>query len=615
MLSLVLLPISSSFAADPSQDAAVPEYTLPPLVVHGSASDLLPYDPIVPPLIHAIEPSSPNGTVGGAIEQQLPLPVSDPGTPGNTTQIRGLGISVQDTNVQTLGIPLNPPGGSGFDLGSFPQFFWSRYELQLGSSTGAFDPRGNVSTLTLNPWTAQALSGGHDSHRVTQLFTDTLASSAVQPVPHSNFLSQTSAAASQGRVAALAGYSAGTARGPTGSLSTRLFQQGHWELQAHLLATSVQEISPGFIGFATPLASLKTTRWIPLAQLSYEPSSQVIFKSSVFFDRNDLSYSNPDPGAIYASFTRSEQWGIENALVVDDWKFGVSARAIGLREEQLGDPTVNIPDEGVFHLLAGRTLRLGTLTLDSILEANNESRTGWRPAFTLGARQNCLGERLAIFARASYAFDFPTLNDRFYSLPGQYVANPGLIPEQASTATVGMTWQDGRLETTLQGIAVLKRNSLLTVTDPSFVSTVINAGHASGLSLLHLIRADITPWLEASNALRLSRSAVESTSEMIPYDPGITEILEAAWHRALGWRAGTSIRAVNRQSTGTPGVSNPGYAYWNLEASLLLSRSGDFSRALTLQASVQNLLDRPIQVIRGFPWPGRLYAIGLTGTL
>ena len=126
-------------------------------------------------------------------------------------QFRGLGRSAEDTDVQALGIPLNPPQGGGFDLSIFPQFLWASFEFQAGPALGTFDPRGTAGSLTLVPWTSQALASG-------------LAGSgrAIALGSTAN-LFQVSAAASDGKsVAAVVGTSAGAAQGPSAAFERAL---------------------------------------------------------------------------------------------------------------------------------------------------------------------------------------------------------------------------------------------------------------------------------------------------------------------------------------------------------------------------------------------------------
>ena len=555
-LTLLFFPLYSHADQAPlPEPPGLPDlYELPPLIIKGSATDVLLYDPVTPSEQNRVGEHDSSGTLGRQIENQLPLPVTDNGLPGVTTQVRGLGTSVQDTDIQTLGIPLNPPNGGGFDFATFPPFLWSRYEYHFGPATGAFDPRGNVSTLTLRPWTSDALASPDGQGRIRSQVSDVYSSNHLPNQPRQTFLNETAAGIKQGPIAALLGYSAGAAQGPSGSASAHLYESKPLDLEVHLLASSLRTVSPGSVPFPTLLASLQSTRWIPVLESRARVGNEIAVKSSVYFDRNDLSYHNPDPAVAYSSFTRAEQWGAENALVWREWTLGLAARAVSFREEQVGAPTVATPTEGVFHLQLGRTIQLGSLLLNPLVEGNDETHTGWRPALSLGARLEFTPET-AFYTRASYAFNFPTLNDRFYNVPGQNVATPGLTPEQVTTGTAGVQFKVERFESRLEGLAVVKRNSLNLVLLPTFESQIVNAGHASELSLLHTIRFNVLPMWDIRQSLRFSRSFVEATQEGIPYDPGTTEVLETSLHApgdTPAWRVATQARAVSRPASTLP---------------------------------------------------------------
>src|SRR4051812_17803177 len=98
----------------PGAVAHAQEIELPPAVAEGSAADVLLQDPVVP--VREGKPAPNTGTVGveRSLLDDLALPISASG-PGELANFRGLGRSSEDTNVQTLGIPLNGPQGGGFD--------------------------------------------------------------------------------------------------------------------------------------------------------------------------------------------------------------------------------------------------------------------------------------------------------------------------------------------------------------------------------------------------------------------------------------------------------------------------------------------------------------------
>jgi hypothetical protein len=221
------LALSALALASPSW--ADDEFTLPPIIREASPVDSLSLDPIIPSRKQETSLSSGSGSVDKNFEDEMPLSVTDPGRPGSLTQFRGLGDRAEDTNVQTLGIPLNYPQGGGFDLSSFPQYFWNDYRFTLSPSLSALDPRGVSGTLSLTPWTAQALNASISGPR--NRFTTLYAGEDLQQVSASTVVPN--------RAAILAGYSNGNATGPTGSISARLLQTDQVDLKFHFLATRI----------------------------------------------------------------------------------------------------------------------------------------------------------------------------------------------------------------------------------------------------------------------------------------------------------------------------------------------------------------------------------------
>jgi hypothetical protein len=163
------LACGATAAADADEGA----YELPSVVVEGSPSDLLLSDPVLSQKNGDFAHVGTSGSVLDPLLEQMALPMDDRGSPGAYTSFRGLGRSADDTNVQTLGIPLNGPQGGGFDLSTFPQFLWSGYRFQLSPSAAAFDPSSVSGTLSLVPWTQKALfeKGREQVFQLSELYS------------------------------------------------------------------------------------------------------------------------------------------------------------------------------------------------------------------------------------------------------------------------------------------------------------------------------------------------------------------------------------------------------------------------------------------------------------
>jgi hypothetical protein len=583
-LSVVSLAFKSSAQATQSNETTV----LAPIVVEGSTADALLYDPIVSTQTERTSLTGSNGSVVRQFEEQLPLPVTDYGTPGTSSQLRGLGRTVEDNNVQTLGVPLNPVQGGGFDLSTFPQFFWSSYSFHLGPSTGAFDPRAASSTLSLTPWTADALRVSEGKSSARARLTEMV----------STDLNQASVAGAYGNVAALVGLSSYNAKGPTGSISAQVFHDDHFDIRAHLLATSIDQKSPNDNVFPSPNARLKNTRLIPILEASIFPSHELLFKESVFFDRASIRYVDPDQ-PFFNTYDRSSQFGSETVALYQDWTFGLSFRRTDYT--QIGGQA---PNEWIGHFQAERLFRANDWTTQASIQADWMNLYGARPGASFGERYDLTND-WGVFAKANFTYRYPTLLDRYYQGAGNH-ANPDLTLERALSFNLGNQWKKGQFEATEQFFLQFRANAQ--VYDYN-LNTVLNSGDVSQLSYWDDLTWHATQFLDLGNALRLSSSRVDRTGSRIPYDPFLTEILSLRFHERSDrplWNAGGSFRVVSR-SPGAGGT-NGGYALWDLDAGLRVSRFG-------MQGRVDNVLDRPVQVIQGYPWPGRLFSLSLLAQL
>lgn len=587
---LTVSQVTQAAAPSDSNDEVT---TLAPIVVDGSTADALLYDPIVSTQVKKVNPSGSNGSLIRSFEEELPVPVKEFGTPGTTSQLRGLGRTTEDTNVQTLGVPLNPVVGGGFDFSTFPQFFWSNYSFHLGPSSGGFDPRAATSTVSLTPWTAEALRTGETSHaRLTELVT--------------RGLNQASVAGKYGDVAALVGLSSYNAQGPTGSISARLTHDDQIDVRAHLLATSLDETSPGPNTNPTPNARLKISRWIPILEASFTPSQDLLIKESAFYDRSAIRFVNPD-SSILDSYDRSNQVGSESVVLWKDWTFGLS-----FRRTEFTQIPAEAPNEWIGHLQAQRLFHAGDWTTQASVQADWMNLYGARPGASLGERYDITND-WGVFVKGNFTYRYPTLQDRYYQ-GASFTANPNLSLERALSFNIGNQWKRGQFEATEQFFLQFRTDAQLLqyvqISPTTYFSTVANGGDVRQLSYLDDLTWHALRFLDVGNALRLSSSRVDQTGDRIAYDPLLTEILNVHFHEASDrpwWNSGASLRVVTSSPDGLGGT-NGGYALFDLDA-------GVKYHDVVLQGRIDNVLNRQIQVYQGYPWPGRLYSLSLIAQL
>ncbi len=601
LIFFALLFSNQSFGRSAQSEAPI---TLPAIIKEGTPGDVLLQDPVSPALTREAKLTTASGSLQKSLSDELPLVVTGTGLAGNAAQFRGLGRSAEDTNVQALGVPLNAPQGGGFDLSVFPQFIWAGYSFQQGPALGTFDPRGTAGSLTLVPWTSQALATPHFSGRATESYSTAR-------------LNQVSVAASDGaHIAAVAGYSSGDARGPSGAFAAR-WSGGPATATFHLLATDLDASTPG-PGKITPLAHQETIRIIPLGQVDWKLGSGALLKSSVFYDWGYLRYDDPGFSALPATQDRTRQYGTETALLLDEYTFGIGARhadyqTLGFAEQS----------ESVLSLRASRTFELGNLLLDPGVRAVGVTDYGLLPEGNLGVRYELREFDSAVFARASYSRHFPSLVNRLYEYPGfpgfpGFKGNPALLPEKDWTLTMGGELKNRHIEASLQAFLQLAQDAQVRAPLNATTDTVINQGEARIASMTPSLTWHVVPFLDLGANSTFATSVVDQTG--LPF-PGLPEFVGNAWtevhspgfgekrRETVGWATRVGFRGVSGAVADNAGNLLPAYSELTADARVR------FFGKYTLAARVENILDQEIFVVQGFQSLGRTASFLVVGEL
>lgn len=587
---LLLAFASAVLAFPPAQASEGADWVLAPILVEGTPAEALSQDPIFRGLEGELHGPVGSGELGRAFQDAIPLPVADRGHPGAASSLIGLGRSSEDTGVQTLGIPLNPPQGGGFDLSTFPQFMWGTYRYQPGHVPGQPDPRGVGGSLVLTPWTQSALGSIDTGMRFSQFYSG------------AGLMQFSVAGKSRDRVAALFGYSDGDARGPSGSLSGR-WAAGQVKGKYHLLGTRIDAVSRGSTTLPTPNARQLTARMIPVVQADFPLEGGGLVKTSFFYDGTYLRYDNPDTG--FATRDQARQGGFESALLWREWKAG-----LGLRGASFQQTGFQAPSETIFNFHLANAYEAGSTFVEPTLQLTGVSRLGILPSASIGARRK-LGEGAALFGRIGVTRRFPSLLDRYYVAPG-FTGNPALKPERDWTIQLGGEGRGEGWSTSLQGYVQLREDAQLTLGVP----TPSNSGTARVLAVVHEAGVDLFDGLELTHALNLASSRVTATGRAFPYLPRATEVLGLRTHGPGAdplWEARAAARLASSVTTPSGGQLG-GYGFLDLSARgrLFGPGSGTF-QSLDLSGRLENVFDRPIEFIEGYPTPGRVFSVALTG--
>ncbi len=541
--------------------AETSEFRLPPVTITGEASfEMLRRETLLPSVQIPLE-SAP-GAVLDSIGRFSLFPPQNYGYPAGASGVSLGGRGIEDTQVTTLGVPLNLPQGGGPDLSTFPGFLWSEALVNPSTGSAGFSPSASAGSIELVPWTRSRLSEatGPDS-RITTSADRQLQTLAI--------------GTRKDTIAMLAGVSAGMLRGPSGSLSYEFLKSSSHRSRFHILGSDLEGDVPG--------GSLKRSRRIlPVLETRTLLTPDTALASTAFADLTDL-YGN-----------RSEQFGIENSLSSGHWLFSFSARHVHFKNE--GEYR-----ESPLHAGISREFgRRGKMRVRAGIDAVRVEDTGIEPGGRLSIRWNTRGPLTPVLEFSSIA-KMPTLSARRYVLDTgtyRYRGNPGLLPERVWSGILAVD-QAG---STFQSRWTLKselRNDAQINTSGLPVNTTLNAGNAMLFSAQADARFTLSPaWALRSGAL-LSWSRLDATG--LPYP----DLPPFSWNGGLEIGMGDEFKLETDarylgDSTTFDGAPHP--AYFLVDQQIRWFPAPD----LEIRAGVINLFDERAQMVVGFPLPGRL---------
>lgn len=564
-----------------------------------SPADLLSQDPVSP--IESGRPDPASGSAAGTMQkglnESLALPITGGGAPGNAVLMRGLGRSAEETDVQALGVPLNPPQGGGFDLSIFPAFIWSNYAYQRGPALGTFDPRGTSGSLNLTPWTANALlpMGASPTRgpraRATQSFS-------------TNSITQTSVAGTDGQqLAAVVGNSSGDARGPSGALSARadLSEGGRLTASVHFLATDLEAKIPGSRSYPTPEARQRTVRLIPIAQLDWRAAEHVLIKTSVFTDWSSLRYEDPTFSAVPSTYDRIAQYGVQSAALFGAWKAGLSFREVRYRS------FLDNLSEEVASAQLSRVWEWGGWMIEPTVRAVGVTRTGVLPEASLGTRWEFM-PGWNLFSRASLSRRFPSLVNRYYryaGFPGYpgFQGNPSLAAERDWTYTGGVEAVSGPWLASLVAYAQWAQDAQVKTLLTPTLETLINQGSARIVSISPTVGVQPSDLFSARASVTFSSSRISGSG--LEY-PGLAPWIGVFSVGVPQWRAfdaRSTVRVASSSIVDSSGTRVAAYQDWSFELGWR-----PWSKA-RLSGRLDNLLNQAYELIPDYPSVGRTGSI------
>jgi len=585
--------------ADQKGDENTDEEVIAPVIeLTNTPADQWLKDPVLPSTKVNIRGSSAGGTLLPELGTTLAQPVTDYGKVGGVQQVRGLGRSVDDTGVEAMGVPLNLPQGGGVDLSAFPSFLWSEARYVRGPSPGAYDGLASTGTLSLTPWTAQALKGGTAGARFGGLISNQDLRQyfvGLKPTDDS---------------AVMAGYSDGRLKGVSGSASAHRKFQENAEWHLHLLGTNVKAKTEGSLSFPTPHQTQTTSRVIPVFQLDYRFDPQKVLQTEFYYDWGTIKIEDPD-SAFNNSESHSTQYGNESVFRNGPMKFSLSARQRTFELTGFKAPTDTLGNVSM-----GYEIKSGAHLLEPSVSVNALTALGVHPDASLGYKYTWT-EFVSVYSKLATSVKYPTMSDRYFVTTG-FIGNSALQPERDWTGILGMRASFSDWGAGLEWFHQRRTNVMLqkTLTTPANTLTMTNQGQAWLNSFTARVQSPMFYQFQGETEASLNHSKVISTGTEFPY---LSRTISVARLRLIPLsdpdvlQFAAAFRWVSPFVATTAGDHLPSYGTWNLSGKARVIKWGE--RGLFVGLECDNLFDRRYQAVKDYPSPGRMVALQVVGEI
>lgn len=505
-------------------------------------------------------------------------PVTSYGYPSGNLGVTMGGRNADDNQLTTLGIPLNLPQGGGPDYSFFPSYLWSK-AIYGPSPTGASVSLQSTSGgIELVPWT-RAMIGDTELKREPDSRITATGDQDLQSF---------SIGTRKGNASILGGMSFGKTRGPGGSLSYRVLEGPGLSLTAHVLGADQEGNAPDI---GSPDQMKHTTRLIPALEANYKVDRNLQIKTTWFADLQRYVFESPD----YQS--RTEQYGVQSAVLHGNWLFSISARSVHFHSESTGDLS-----ELPAFASAGTLIPLSSTTRVR-LSANTEylNTLGFYPGGRASFEVD-LEKKRKLYAEANTLPRMPSLIDRYY-YGYNYQGNAELRPERSFAALLGYKDQvNPKFKTHTLLKAELRNDSILKIG-----SSMANAGNSTLLSASEEATVGLLPWLQIKANLLGTYSNVDFDGLPYPYLPSFSAGGGIAITPSDSLTLESQVKFMGESNTGetTSPAGKPHPSYFLAGERVNYA----YSRDLDLTFGVDDLFDRKPEAVSGYPLPGRrLYA-------
>ncbi len=562
---LVFLSSLFFLAVLPHVHGAESEFYLPPIVVQGDASfETLKKDSYLPNQNIRSLNSRP-GTLE-SLKWFSGYPAQNYGYPSGASGINLGGRTIEDTQVMTLGVPLNLPQGGGPDLSLFPSYLWDGAIIGHSPSSSGFSPQAASGSLELIPWTRARLKDASNNFTPTR-FT----------ASYDRQVQTFSIGTKKENAAILAGMSTGMQRGPSGSLSYHFYNQPGKSFLLHVLGSDLEGDIPG-----NPATLKKTWRIIPVLEAQLKLEDDLALASTLYGDVSELQGN------------RSQQIGVENALTFSTYTLAVSARNVRFS---------NGTDYEEWPLYLGLTDDLyfsKSLKMKATLNANYLDQSGFYPGGKLSASFRDDPKNYP-FAELNWIAKMSSLSARYFISDFgsyHYRGNKDLKPERVLALSYGYQQENRSLKSTT--LAKLEyRNSIQINTSTLPLNTTINGGSAYLMNLSEDASYRVNDLLSLKSNILLTYSRQKDSNFPYPDLPGFSIGSGVQLHPNDSIDLDTDAKYMG-DSTAFDGTNHSGYFLIGERVSYQLNSK------IELALGIDNLFDSHAEIVQGFPLPGRL---------
>lgn len=555
------------------------EYTLDPVIVKAKSSfDSLSEDEYLPQ--KKLSYDKAHGETINRLEKNLVVPSRYFGYPGGAMGSALGGRSIDETQVSTLGVPLNLPQGGGPDLSFFPAFLWSDMTVSMVPSIAGFSTQGVSGSMQLELWTRA---------QVRELKRSTNISRITGGVNRQ--LQNFSVGTKNDNIAMLAGMNFGRQSGPAGSLSYYFIRKPRSHFIFHMLGTDQEGDNPGDKVSPTPFDKKKTWRVITALESHQElgdDEQPVTLESTFYADLQQAKYVSASTES-----NRTQVFGLENALQWGKNTIALTARLVNFQNSTFGSFT-EWPILGQYY----RDFQLSDAWKMRLAGGGNfVTEVGVSPIARASFKYNIDPDKNWFFEANSLP-KMPTLTARHY-LYGTYHGNPDLKVERVNGLIGGYESLGNKVES----VTTLKaeyRNQI----QIDRGTTTINAGNATMFSLNEDFKWKITERFHNQFGVNLTYSKLATNSLPYPDLPYFSALWNASYVFSDQFKLQRSFRYMGRSTTSTGGEHSD---YFLMDLSL------DYSpmENTTLTLGCDNVTDKRAEVVVNYPLIGRIFYLNL----